>query len=162
MKPKCLPMLSLIAATCIFTGAAPAMAQSAPAQAAAQAATATPLPVPPGEYLLGLTRSTLAPPNQANLTGNYSVLPQLGPAVFRQATPPQRLTEIFAAFRQNRIDLTPIEVLVPAYTVAPHVRDGKLRLIGRFPSQPMQVNFDLTFAPEDGRWRLCLLPDKLG
>jgi hypothetical protein len=45
-------------------------------------------------------------------------------------------------------------VLVPAYTVAPHVRDGKLRLIGRFPSQPMQVNFDLTFAPEDGRWRL--------
>ena len=101
-----------------------------------------------------MIRSSLVALAHANQTGNYSVLNALGSANFRAANPPANLAQTFANYRTNRIDLSPILYLAPQLSYQPAIQDGRLRLTGFFPSQPMRVNFDLSFEPEQGGWRL--------
>lgn len=45
-------------------------------------------------------------------------------------------------------------VLEPQLTVLPEVNsNGLMHMAGFFPSVPLQVNFDLIFAPGNGRWQ---------
>ncbi|MET0745528.1 MAG: hypothetical protein ABWY78_19310, partial [Microvirga sp.] len=65
-----------------------------------------------------------------------------------------RLSEIFAGLRSQKIDLSGVTVLEPRLTVLPEIApNGQMRMAGFFPSVPLQVNFELIFAPVDGRWR---------
>jgi len=111
--------------------------------------------VPHPERLMILIRSTLLAVNQANLTGNYSVLRELGTPEFQETNNPARLADIFRKLRERAIDLGPIAVLDAKLTRQPSIDgNGQLRLTGYFPSRPEQVNFDLAFYLRNGRWRL--------
>ena len=104
---------------------------------------------------LMLIRTSIVALNQANQTGNYTVLRDIGAPGFRAGNTPERLAEIFADLRNNRYDLSPAVVLEPRFLIAPRLEDnGRLRMAGFLPSMPMQVNFDLLFAAVDNRWRL--------
>jgi hypothetical protein len=137
-----------------------ALAQQRPVQVAAASVKApAPKPVaqpqlPPPEAMIILIRSSLVALSQANLTNNYSVLTNLGSQGFRVANPPAQLAQRFSAFRDNRIDMNPVVFLTPQLTQQPSVLNGKMRLVGFFPSAPMQVNYDLTFEPDQGTWKL--------
>jgi hypothetical protein len=111
--------------------------------------------VPAAEAMIILIRATVVALSQANLTNNYSVMSGLGSPSFRTVNTPQRLQAAFASFRDNRIDMNPVVYVTPQLTAQPIVSDGKLRLIGFFPSQPMRVNFDLSFEPSDGVWKVA-------
>jgi hypothetical protein len=101
-----------------------------------------------------LIRSTLLALDQANKTGNYTVLRDLGAPAF-QSNSDARLAEIFAAQRRDRLDLSGVAVLDPQLSLLPEVEpNGIMRMAGFFPSVPTQVNFELAFAPVDGQWRL--------
>jgi hypothetical protein len=149
----------------LITLSSPAPAQNRPVQVAAQIARPTPvqaqalpqaarLAVPPPEAMVILIRSSVVALSHANLTNNYSVLTGLGSQTFRAANSPARLAQIFAPFRSNNIDMNPVVDFKPQLTQQPAIENGRLRLIGYFPTQPMQVNFDLTFEPNDGVWKL--------
>lgn len=113
------------------------------------------LKVPHPNQLLILIRSTLLAANQANLTGNYSVLRDLGTPDFQQTNSAARLAEIFRDLRSRNIDIDPIAVLDAKLVQQPSIDpNGRLRLSGYFPSRPEQVNFDLAFQMMGGRWRL--------
>ena len=57
--------------------------------------------------------------------------------------------------RQDKVDLTGVAVLDPQLSVLPEILpSGLMRMAGIFPSAPMQVRFDLLFAPVDGQWKL--------
>ncbi len=112
------------------------------------------LQIPSGEAMLIMIRSSLSALSQANLTNNYSVLNSLGSDNFRAANSPVKLSETFAAFRANNIDLAPVLLINPQLSNPPQIVDGRLRLLGAFPSQPMQVNFDLTYEPSQQGWKL--------
>ena len=100
-----------------------------------------------------LIRSTLLALDQANKTGNYTVLRDLGSPGF-QANTDARLAEIFASERRDKLDLSGVAVLDPQLTVLPQIEaNGMMRLAGFFPSVPTQVTFELLFAPVDGQWR---------
>ena len=140
---------------------APAEAQKRPVRAAAPVAPTAPaarqqlqpqLPTP--EAMIILIRATLVALSQANVTNNYTVLNGLGSPAFRTANPPVRLAQTFEAFRTNHIDMNPVVFVTPQLTQQPLITNGKMRLAGYFPTQPMQVNYDLTFEPSDGVWRL--------
>jgi hypothetical protein len=137
-----------------------ALAQQKPVQvAAATVKAAAPKPVaqphlPPPEAMIILIRSSLVALSQANLTNNYTVLNNLGSQGFRAANSPAQLAQRFSAFRDNRIDMNPVVFLTPQLTQQPSMVNGKMRLIGFFPSSPMQVNYDLTFEPDQGTWKL--------
>lgn len=104
--------------------------------------------------VLILIRSTLLAVHQANLTGNYTVLRDLGAPGFQAANTAAHLGEIFAGLRNQHLDLSGVAVLEPQLTVLPELNsNGLMHMAGFFPSIPLQVNFDLIFAPASGRWQ---------
>jgi hypothetical protein len=127
---------------------------AAPAPAPAAKPAAAQIQMPPPEALIIMIRSSLVALSQANVTNNYSVLNALGSENFRQANPPARLAQIFAPFRTNNIDLAPVVYVTPQLSQQPRIENGKLRLIGFFPTQPMQVLYDVQYEPSGGIWKL--------
>jgi hypothetical protein len=140
------PLALCLASTA--NAAPPAAKPIAPALASPQ------LQIPSAEAMTIMIRSSLVALNQANMTGNYTVLSAIGSPAFHQANSPERLAQIFQSFRANAIDLAPVTLLPSQLTQAPRIENGRLRLIGVFPTQPLQVSYDLMFEPVAGQWRL--------
>lgn len=104
--------------------------------------------------VLILVRSSLLALDQANKTGNYTVLRDLGSPQFQMNTD-ARLAEIFAQQRRDKLDLSGVAALDPQLTLMPQIEaNGMMHMKGFFPSVPSQVNFELLYAPVNGQWRL--------
>jgi hypothetical protein len=104
--------------------------------------------------VLILIRSSLLALDQANKTGNYTVLRDLGAPAF-QVNSAARLAEIFAKQRNDNLDLSGVAAIDPQLSLLPQIEpNGLMHIAGLFPSVPSQVNFDLAFAPVNGQWRL--------
>ena len=147
-----------IGASCSLAGVAIAQEPSSPPSAiggtSKQAGSKGPQ-VPHPNQLMILIRSTLLAVNHANLTGNYSVLRDLGTPGFQQSNTAATLAEIFKDLRDRNLDLGPIALLDAKLREEPSVdANGQLRLTGFFPSRPEQVNFDLAFYYRKDRWLL--------
>jgi hypothetical protein len=105
-----------------------------------------------------LIRNTLIALNQANQSGNYSVLRDLGSPAFQRFNSAAALAEKFSALRKAKVDLTPIFYFHPQLTKQPALQDGRfLRLIGHMPTKPQQINFDLAYQNVDGQWLLVAI-----
>ncbi len=112
--------------------------------------------------VLVLVRSALLALDQANKTGNYTVLRDLGAPGF-QVNTAARLGEIFAKLRNDNLDLSGVAVIDPQLSLLPQIEaNGLMRMAGFFPSVPSQVNFELAFAPVNGQWRLFGISVSLG
>jgi hypothetical protein len=112
--------------------------------------------------VLILIRTTLLALDQANKTGNYTVLRDLGAPDF-QANSAAQLAEIFAQQRRDNIDLSGVAVIDPQLTLLPQIEgNGLMRMAGFFPSVPTQVNFEMLYAPVGGRWKLFGLSVSFG
>jgi len=100
-----------------------------------------------------LVRSTLLALHHANVTGNFSVLRDLGSPSFRQRNNPGALYESFGAIRGLGIQFDDIAVLQPVFAQAPTIEGGKyLRVSGSFPTKPKAVTFELLFELVDRVW----------
>jgi hypothetical protein len=130
----------------IAQAAKPAAKPATPAVAAVQ----VPLP----EAQLIMIRTALMALSQANSTNNYTVLSGIGSPTFRNSNPPARLAQIFEPFRANKIDLSPLALVVPQSTQPPRIENGRLRMNGLFPTAPMRVIYDLMYEPVAGQWQL--------
>jgi hypothetical protein len=112
--------------------------------------------------VLILIRSSLLALDQANKTGNYTVLRDIGAPGF-QSNSAARLGEIFAKLRNDNLDLSGVAVLDPQLSLLPQIEaNGLMHMTGFFPSVPTQVNFDLAFAPVNGQWRLFGISVSIG
>jgi hypothetical protein len=80
--------------------------ESQPAAQAEPPSTVPRVEVPDSYQQMILIRSTLLAVNQANLTGNYSVLRDLGTPDFQQTNSAARLSEIFRDLRTRNIDIS--------------------------------------------------------
>ena len=134
----------------------PAVAQTPPQPVTpkpAQQASPRPAQIDRNGTLI-LIRNTLLALNEANETGNYTVLRDMGAPGFRETNTAARLAEIFANLRAQKLDLSGIAALDPQLTILPQIEpNGLLHIAGFFPSIPTQVNFELLFAAVDSRWR---------
>jgi hypothetical protein len=131
----------------------PSHADFAPAK---QQPGATPQPKLPVsiEQALYLIRSTLLTLNDANRSGNYTVLRDLAAPSFQQRNTSADLSTIFADLRQRHFDLFAVAIAAPRLSDPPQLNaDGMLRLTGVFPTQPLQINFDLLFQNVGGEWK---------
>jgi hypothetical protein len=109
-----------------------------------------------------LIRSALLALDQANKTGNYTVLRDLGAPGFQSNTA-ARLGDIFASQRRDNVDLSGVAAIDPQLSLLPEIdANGMMHMGGFFPSVPTQVNFELAFAPVNGQWRLFGLSVNLG
>lgn len=131
--------------------------------ALAQAPAAAPKPAQIDRNgVIMLIRSALLALDHANKTGNYTVLRDLGAPAFQNNTA-ARLAEIFVAQRRDNVDLSGVAVIDPQLNLLPQIEaNGMMRMAGFFPSVPTQVNFELTYAPVNGQWRLFGISVNLG
>lgn len=121
-----------------------------------QPAQASPtLAVPQPEVLLVLIRLSLVALRNAVQTGNFTVLRDLGGPTFQAANSAAQLGITFADLRTRNIDLSPVVVVTPEISEAPTITPGNmLRLVGYFPTKPLQIKFQMLFEPVGGQWRL--------
>jgi hypothetical protein len=112
--------------------------------------------------VLILIRSTLLALDQANKTGNYTVLRDLGAPGFQMNTA-ARLGDIFAQQRAQKLDLSGVAVLEPQLSLLPQIEpSGMMHMAGFFPSVPTQIRFEVLYAPVQGQWKLFGLSVSLG
>lgn len=101
-----------------------------------------------------LVWATVIALDQANRTGNYSVLRDLGAPSFQTNNSAATLGGIFAALRSQRVDLSNALIVSPVYLQPPAIQGAALRAKGIFPLRPMAIGFDLLFQNVAGEWRL--------
>jgi hypothetical protein len=143
--PRRWRVLIFVAAVAAITSAG--HAQQAPAQQA------KPAQIDRNGVII-LIRSSLLALDQANETGNYTVLRDIGAPGFQSNTA-AHLGDIFAKLRNDNLDLAGVAVIDPQLSLLPQIEaNGLMHMAGFFPSVPTQVNFDLLFAPVNGQWRL--------
>ena len=152
MRWHALILVSLL--TVVLAGDARPETKAPPSPPPAQQAEKPSLPVSL-EQTLYLIRSTLLTLNDANRSGNYTVLRDLASPDFQSRNTAADLSQIFADLRRRNIDLFAVALIGPQLSTAPYLDPGKmLRITGFFPTRPLQINFDLTFQIVNGHWRL--------
>ncbi len=111
--------------------------------------------VPKPEAMLLLMRTILIALDQANKTGNYTVLRDLSAPSFQARNSAARLSEIFSQLRKSGADLSAISITTPELIKSPVVnQNNQLQFVGAFPIAPSHVAFQLTFVPVRGHWRM--------
>jgi hypothetical protein len=158
---------SIAAAVLLLIMRVPALAQQKPSQTATSeqpstARVATPdkpatlsRPAISQEQALYLVRSTLLTLNDANRSGNYTVLRDLAAPDFQVRNSSADLAQSFADLRRRNFDLFATALIAPQFTAEPAFdAGGKLRMAGYFATRPLRINFDLTFQNVNGQWRL--------
>jgi len=134
----------------------PLLAQTPSTTPIAVAETASQLP---DAYKLNmLIRTTLIALSQANQTGNYSVLRDLGTPQFQASNTDARLGEIFATLRNRSIDFSPILFFDPKLVRPAAIQpNGMLRMTGYIDTRPERVLFDMGFEHINNQWRLSAI-----
>ena len=105
--------------------------------------------------LVTLIKSTIMALQHANQTGNYSVLRDLGTPVFRERFDQAQLTAIFSTLRSRGVNLSTVLFLTPNLAKQPDITEGRqLHIVGDFPTQPLQIQYEMLFLQIDGVWRI--------
>lgn len=147
-----LGLLAAVALAAVSTSA-PAE-EKRPAKAKAPEQTQEQFKIDAGQLLI-LIKSTIIAVQQANQTGNYSVLRDMGSPIFRERFDQAKLTAIFANLRNRGLSLYPVLFLGPNLSKQPDMTEGhQLHLTGYFATQPLQIQFEMLFLYLDGVWRL--------
>jgi hypothetical protein len=153
IKRTALICLSLFASSIAVPGLAHAQFVL-PTSPLAQELDAAPT-IPDDVRLALMIRNAVIALNQANITGNYTVLREMGTGNFQMTNTPAHLAEVFATLRSRKIDMTPVMVFNPKLTTAPALDGQVLRLTGYFPTTPEQVQFDLAYQHAGDQWLLA-------
>jgi hypothetical protein len=102
-----------------------------------------------------MIRTTLIALHQANVTGNYSVLRDLGAPDFQRSNSVERLSAAFANLRTRGGDIAAVALAMPKLFQPPVIdKNGMLRLTGSFDTKPDALYFDLVFQAVGGFWRV--------
>src|SRR6201988_3985187 len=97
--------------------------------------------VPAAELQEVLIKASLLSFNDANVTGNYTVMHAKLSKPFRDQFPPEKLKEVFKVFHEKRIDFDLIAAKAPIARQPARVNDdGVLLLYGHFDTTPSQVH----------------------
>lgn len=101
-----------------------------------------------------LIKTSLLTLNDANLTGNYTVLHAKLAKPFREQFNPDRLKQVFKPFADKKLDLGPIAAKPPIVTADTLIdKRGALVLRGYFDTSPSRVYYEFDFIPSEGEWK---------
>jgi hypothetical protein len=114
---------------------------------------------PQFDVLTMLVKNAVTAVNHGNLTGNYTVLRDLGAPAFRERNSAAQLAAIFQRLREQKTDLSPVLVLDPQFTAPPALDAAgqQLQLVGFFPTRPLQVQFRLNFQKVPAGWAIDMV-----
>lgn len=102
-----------------------------------------------------LVRTTLMTFNDANLTGNYSVLIAKASKQFQAQFAPDKVAASLESFRVNRLFFEDIVTQKYDSTEKPVIDpEGGLNLAGVLKAGTMEVKYKLRFIQNDNKWKL--------
>ena len=101
-----------------------------------------------------LIKTTLLTLNDANVTGNYTVLHARLAKPFREQFNADRLKQVFKSFAEQKIDWQMIAAKSPVATAESSIdQRGALILRGYFDTAPNRLTYELDFIPSEGDWK---------
>ena len=101
-----------------------------------------------------LIKTYLLTLNDANITGNYTVLQAKLAKPFREQFDAERLKKIFKPFVDKHIDYGLIAAKPPIASSESKIDNrGALILRGYFDTTPARVLYELDFIPSEGEWK---------
>ncbi len=113
------------------------------------------LPTPDRLALSRLLWGTMVSIDDANISGNYSVLRDTGATNFQVQNSAAQLAETFRYLREQQIDLSTTLLLAPEFTQPPlMVAPDILRVQGVFGLRPIAIQFDIHYQWQGGRWKV--------
>lgn len=93
--------------------------------------------------------------HHANISGNYSVLRDIGATDFQVQNTAAQRAETFHYMRDQHIDLSTTLILAPNFTSPPAmVAPNVMLLQGSFGLRPTAIRFDLYYQWFNGQWRV--------
>jgi hypothetical protein len=104
-----------------------------------------------------LVRSTLGALQDANSTGNYSVLRDLAAPSFQAKHSAADLAEIFAHARRKPIDLAVAAINQPVVSETVRPEANRLHIKGHVGRDEAKIAFVLHFEAVNGHWRIAAL-----
>jgi len=114
--------------------------------------------VPSAELQEILIKTSLLTLNDANLTGNYTVLHARLAKAFRDQITPDGLKKGFKTFADQKVDFGLIATKPPIGSSAATIdKRGALLLRGYFDTKPSRVSYELDFMPSEGEWKPIML-----
>ncbi len=101
-----------------------------------------------------LIKTALLTLNDANLTGNYTVLHAKLSKPFRDQFSPDKLKQGFKTFADQKVDYGIIAAKTPVPTSEAKIDlRGALQLRGYFDTTPSRLSYELDFVPSEGEWK---------
>jgi hypothetical protein len=101
-----------------------------------------------------LIKTYLLTLNDANITGNYTVLQARLAKPFRDQFDAERLKTVFKSFADKKIDYGIIAAKPPVASSESRIDNrGALVLRGYFDTAPSRVSYELDFIPSEGEWK---------
>jgi hypothetical protein len=114
--------------------------------------------VPNAQFLLALVRSVMIAIDNGMTTGNFTVLRDLGTPRFSSLNTPTDLGVAFKGLMDRNVSFKATAVTTPTLTVAPFIdANNALVLEGKFPTRPLEIQFQLSFQVFQRQWRLSTL-----
>ena len=115
--------------------------------------------IPPPILQEILIKTALLTFNDANLTGNYTVLHAKLSKPFRVKVTPDSLQQMFKPFADQKIDIGLIAAMTPVASKDALINAvrGSLELRGYFATKPSRVTYELDFLSSEGGWKLALI-----
>lgn len=108
-----------------------------------------------GPEISTMIRSTIVAIDQANATGNYTVLRDLSALSLYYNRSATDLADIFKPLRERGDPLSDVILQDPMMSEEPKLtNDGLLQLKGWFPRKQENLTFEMTFRFEFGAWRI--------
>jgi hypothetical protein len=102
-----------------------------------------------------LIKTSLLTFNDANLTGNYTVLHARMSKPVRDQNSPDKLKQVFKSFVDQHIDISIIAAKPPIATTPAQIdKRGVLQLRGYFDTKPARVRYELDYIQSDGEWKI--------
>ena len=118
--------------------------------------------LPSEQFQEVLIKSTLLTFNDANLTGNYTVLHAKLAKPFRDKFGPDKLKQAFKSFADKNAEMRGIILKPPVATTATKIDErGALVVRGYFDTAPSRVFYEFDFLPSEGEWKAINLGVKM-
>jgi hypothetical protein len=106
-----------------------------------------------------LIKTALLTFNDANLTGNYTVMHAKMATAFRDKITPDQIKQEFKVFGDQKLDIGMVAAMQPVVSKDALINAvrGSLELRGYFDTKPSRVTYELDFLPSEGQWKLALI-----
>ncbi len=138
----------------VIAALAGALLLAVPALSASWAAARVESKVPSALIQEVLIKTYLLTLNDANITGDYTVLQARLAKPFREQFSAKRLKEVFKSFSEKKIDYGIIAAKPPIASSESRIDNrGALILRGYFDTKPSRVSYELDFIPSEGEWK---------